>query len=255
MFKNETFYDKPTLKKLTLNGEEFNKTCTYLIDLGEPKLDSTSGQNHPKFWEFNWYLKFETPFELYDFELNFMVINNLIAYDKKPNVVKLPAQTGFDEDKYDELGFTFKTSSSRRKYTLNFEKKLPLQVENSNKNTPYVKINDENGQEILATTSAINGIQNSIKLNDTYSVVKVQRYGNLEINFGYTTNNITGDCSFDESFCSFTTDPFALNQTLVDPSDQFIVKHLPKYATLDRNDINAVSKAKDFYIAISRQSF
>lgn len=94
---------------MKVDQDEFKKNCSYLFDISEPTNDVFSERQDK--WEISWYLKFESSFQLYDFELNWRFIKNSLINEKNPGVIKLPKLVGFETTKQstdDELIYHFK---------------------------------------------------------------------------------------------------------------------------------------------------
>lgn len=97
---------------LDLNADEFKKNCSYLLDVSEPTMSTTSSdlfaeRSNDAAWELSWFLKFDSPFDLYDFELNWKFIKNTLIDETKPSKISLPKEIGFDSIDRD-LIFVFK---------------------------------------------------------------------------------------------------------------------------------------------------
>jgi hypothetical protein len=92
-------------KQMTLDQDAFKKECFYLFDVAEPSNDAFIERKDD--WLVSWYLKFNNPFEAYDFEVNWKFIKNALVDEKKQSVINLPKEIGFDSGK-DGLVFLFK---------------------------------------------------------------------------------------------------------------------------------------------------
>lgn len=106
---NQTSNDvKIVARSLTLNQEAFKKSCSYLFDVSEPmghKEDMFAERtNH---WEVSWFLKFDSPFDLYDFELNWKFVKNTLVDEAKSSTISLPKEVAFESFEHD-LIFIFK---------------------------------------------------------------------------------------------------------------------------------------------------
>ena len=78
-----------------------SESARNLFDIAEPSNDAFIERTD------DWYLKFNNPFETYDFEINWKFIKNALVDEKKPSVINLPKEVGYDSNK-DGLVFLFK---------------------------------------------------------------------------------------------------------------------------------------------------
>lgn len=89
---------KIATRKLTLNQDAFKKNCTYLFDVSEPLVASGDlfADKSTDSWEASWFLKFDSPFDLYDFELNWKFVKNMIVDETKSLGISLPKENSFE---------------------------------------------------------------------------------------------------------------------------------------------------------------
>lgn len=95
-----------TPRSLTLNQDEFHHSCSYLFDVSEPSVRDIF-QERKNDWLVSWFLKFDSPFDVYDFELDWKFILNTIVDEKKPSSISLPKEIAFESINQD-LVFIFK---------------------------------------------------------------------------------------------------------------------------------------------------
>ena len=90
------------------------------------------------------------------------------------------------------------------------------------------------------------------------SYLKIKRQNKYGLKVNYKLDVQLGDCDFDMSFCNFTTS-LILNTTLnpskvIIPSKKVIMRHMPKYNSLDTDDTNVLDKATDFYLSVTEST-
>lgn len=104
---NQTDDVKIAPRSLVLNQDVFKKSCSYLFDVSEPIASSDLFAERTNPWEVSWFLKFDSPFDLYDFELNWKFIKNTLVDEAKSSGVSLPKEVAFESFDHD-LIFIFK---------------------------------------------------------------------------------------------------------------------------------------------------
>lgn len=226
--------------------------------MSEPKIDEFSMNKFD--WRATWFLKFDTLFDIYDFELNWIFIKNEIIDVKKSLTITFPKQIGFDFDnkQHDELAFHFRSSNRNRKYSLYFDidGKFSNDIQDVNN---YIKLRSKNTkQDHLIANDHLNNKANAMVLNSVDSILKIKRNEKFTIDIMVKINSQIGDCDFDASFCDYTTNLF-VNSTQFpsifasNNNEQFMIRHMPKYESLNTNDFDVTSKAKDFYLSIFKK--
>lgn len=88
-------------KQLVYNEDTFKRAeCTYLFDVAEQHDKNAE-------WMVSWFLKFDGPLDVHDFEIDWAFIRNQFDDEKRPGEIRLPKETAFDTANED-LVFTFK---------------------------------------------------------------------------------------------------------------------------------------------------
>lgn len=233
------------IKKITtlkLKSDEFkSNNCTYLFDLSEPKSENQS------YWHIEWYLKFNSPFEKQDFEVNWIFVKNLISEERKASNILLPAQYGFNIS--EELFFNFESQTSPRSYFFKIET-IPSNTTASDLSPIMITTlkRDQNSiDEYILPQAKIEQNSNirisEFKLDSTDSTIRVKRTNEWTYNIDYRLESNDGDCDFDASFCNYTN-----------LDSNALIQHLPKYASINTYyQQEVISKEfKDFYLSVSK---
>ncbi|CAF0808821.1 unnamed protein product [Brachionus calyciflorus] len=246
-----------SINQLNLFVDEFKKNCSYSIDFAEPKIDQFVSNRNP--WKFSWFLKINSPNDIFDFELNWEFIKNQIVDEKRDYEIHLPKVIGFElnERVHDELDFYLKTTTNRR-YTLSFdiEPKYFIDIQDT-ANYIKTKVKNSNKIDMHIPIEHLHNKQNEYLVNAPETLLKIKRNSKYSIGVSIKLDRHIGDCNFDDSVCEFTLNPF-LNQTLFSSlftsNDGHIIRHLPKFNNLDTNDFDLNEKSQDFYLSVSKTS-
>lgn len=93
-------------RHLELDQDAFRKECSYLFDVSEPMSSDVFVEREDE-WLVSWFFNFDSPTDSYDFEIKWKFIKNVLVDEKKPSVISLPKEVGFESNK-DGLVFLFK---------------------------------------------------------------------------------------------------------------------------------------------------
>jgi hypothetical protein len=242
------------LQPITVNDEEFKKDCSYLFDLSEPViLQANSSSNSD--WKAIWFIKFDNSSSIQDFEINWKFLKNKFIDEKKPSTLTFPAQIGFglsSKENRDSLDFYFQSTNQNRKYALNFNCDSSTPISNS-KQTDYVKVDLMNGKSEFYVPNGYLNLKESttsFALESRTSILKMKRTNKFSLEVTYKLDSQLGDCDFDFSFCNYTVDPelVELNQ------EDLLITHKPKYNSLNTNEYDVLTKAKDYFLSVLKSN-
>lgn len=257
---------KPLIKRIDLQVDEFKKNCSYSIDLSEPIVNRDVFNPARSAWNLSWYLKFDSSFDTYDFELNWEYVRNSFLDEKRPSVLRLPQQLNLEfapKTSDDELDFFYKSTSNRPSYSFNFDvSPQPTTINEPAVNTVSVNPKQKRLAELVRfKTGAL--LSKSEPIPETYLTNREKTYVFNTDEFALTVKPShvysieirpkidvqVGYCDFDQSLCNYTT---SLRDTA--PGVAHELKHLAKFSSIDMNDVDVVEKAKDFYLAIGKDN-
>lgn len=228
-------------KVLELDSAQFNfYNCSYMFDISEPEVLTKSD------WFAEWYLKFESPFDQYDFELNWKFIANQIIDDKKKSTIDLPLQFGFDIS--EELEFEFLATQSRRKYSIEFLTVQNVTKESTDKS--YIRSKIYGLQEMIIPLLSTSFSQSNHALKKFNGTLFIKRYNDWFISITYDLESNSGDCDFDDSFCEYSYQDHKNNEKSFKLIDNNEFLHLPKYRKF--NPYLQASEEADFYIGVKK---
>jgi hypothetical protein len=215
-------------KILTLNRTQFiENDCTYSFDISEPQVVEKST------WYVDWFLKFNTAFDAYDFELTWTFIRNQLKDYRKTGTIQLPKQYGFNLT--EELEFDFLSTNSANKYAL----RLVTVNNNTDSRTDqhsYIRSKVFGLQELripLLSHVSNRSEHNLQKFNGTLFIKRNVGWS-MTIQHEMSVNEC--DCDFDESFCGYE---FQVSNE---------IRHFPKYSAF--NSYTEISDNKDFYLNV-----
>lgn len=230
-----------------------------MFDLSEPRLNTNV--TDVNWWHIEWYFKFNSPSEVYDFEVNWIFIKNIINEEKKTSFLRLPAQKGFNIT--DELKFSFLSFTSERSYVFKMETILDALKTNASLESSYVKVcslkRDQTmfDEYILPTPKAekeSNIRMSDLVLDSVNSSLTFKRNNEWSFNIEYRLDMHDGDCDFDLSFCNYTNYLVNPYSELPQTASNAFIQHVPKYAAINTYYENEVIETEynDFYLSASK---
>lgn len=224
-------------KVLLLNSVQFNThNCSYSFDISEPQVVNRVD------WTIEWFLRFDSSFSVYDFEITWEFIRNQIINEKKEGAVELPLQYGFNIS--EELEFAFLSPHSQRKYTLNLQT-LYNNTDVLEEQQSYIRSRILGLQELripLLSKSFTKSEHNLTRFNGT---LFIKRNAGWSLRIGYELLMNSGDCDFDESFCGYSNREFKESESPFVTEGDSQIFHMPKYSVV--NSFSNEADKKDFY--------
>lgn len=233
-------------KVLTLNKKEFiSNKCTFLFDISEPETLTKSD------WYVEWFLKFNSSFAPYDFELSWEFIKNQMTNEIKESRIELPVQYGFNMS--EELEFEFLTTRSERKYTLRFQADLTNSSTNAtSESKSYIRSKVYGLQELIIPLMSTHFSRSQHPLRGFNGTLFIKRNREWSVVIDYSLEVNSGDCDFDNSFCGYSDRvDFVQDETPFLNTNEIV--HLPKSKSLNSYRRSA-NNNNDFYLGTSNQN-
>lgn len=228
-------------KVLTLNKEEvISNNCTFLFDISEPETLTKSD------WYVDWFLKFNSSFHPYDFELSWKFIKNQMINEIKESKVELPVQYGFNVS--EELEFEFLTTRPERKYTLRFQADLSNSSTNAtSESNSYIRSKVYGLQELIIPLKSTHFSRSQHPLRGFNGTLFIKRNREWSVVIDYSLEVNSGDCDFDNSFCGYSDRvDYVKDETPFLNTTEIV--HLPKAKSL--NSYLNSEQNNDFYLGI-----